>query len=106
MERRVGAVSPSVLGVRKAVQRVICEGLVTIVVLVIGDSIIVAVVAVLPVEIVADRKHRLAGRGCRHVDGLETIVVTERVGDAGKAGGLAALETRDLSIGLLTLGLP
>ncbi|HEX7288580.1 MAG TPA: hypothetical protein VF532_20515 [Candidatus Angelobacter sp.] len=76
------AISPGVLGRNETVQRVIGESLAAVGVFVIGNAVDVPVVAVAQVEVMADGKDGLAGRRGRHVDGLETVVVAEGIGDA------------------------
>ena len=41
-------------------------------------------------EVIADGIHRLAGRGGRHVQRLQALVVAEGVGDSGKRPAVAA----------------
>jgi hypothetical protein len=72
------------------------------VVFVIGDAPDVAVIgpacAVADMEVIADGKHGLAGRGGRHINGLETLVVIERVRNARERGGIAADKAEQLAV--------
>lgn len=57
-----------------------------------GFPVIAARSAVTKVEVIADLEHGLARRISGHVDGLKTLVVTERAADAGEHAAVAADE--------------
>src|SRR5260370_40575167 len=104
VRRSLCAIRSGVLRGRQPVQRVITEALVATGVFVIGDAPDVAVIARAQVEVIADGEQRLAGRRRRHVYGLQALVVTEGVGDPGKAAVLAADEAGNLAVRSVSSG--